>query len=120
MHDIPLLQDARTLLPTMKAALFALLIFSGFPAFAADPDWTAHFRARFPATPIHHVRETPISGLFEVVMGSNVVYADTSGRYLFFGHLWDAQTQKDLSAETLESLAPPENPAPELPAPKGE
>ena len=95
-------------------------LLTAFPVLAAAPDWTTHFRERFPATAISVVRETPIPGLFEIIAGNNVIYADESGRYLFFGRLWDAQAQKDLSAEALESLAPPENPAPELPAPKGE
>ncbi|EXI72126.1 MAG: hypothetical protein AW10_04263 [Candidatus Accumulibacter appositus] len=30
-------------------------------------------------------------------MGQNVAYTDASGRYFVFGHLFDMQTQRDLT-----------------------
>lgn len=56
-------------------------------------------QAKFPNTRIKEVRKAPIDGLYEIVMGSNVAYADSSARYLIFGHLWDSQAQVDLTAQ---------------------
>ena len=38
------------------------------------------------------VRSTPISGLYEVAIGSDVVYADASARYLIQGEVIDLKT----------------------------
>jgi thiol:disulfide interchange protein DsbC len=46
--------------------------------------------------------DSEIPALYEVVMGQNVAYTDASGRYFVFGHLFDMQTQRDLTAERLE------------------
>lgn len=52
---------------------------------------------RFPSTRVDEVRATPMGGVYEVSMGKNVAYVDTSGRYFMFGHLYDMVGQKDLT-----------------------
>jgi thiol:disulfide interchange protein DsbC len=42
--------------------------------------------------------------VFEVVMGTNLAYVDTSGRFFLFGHLFDMQAQRDLTAERKDAL----------------
>jgi thiol:disulfide interchange protein DsbC len=59
----------------------------------------AGLRAQQPGTRIDSVQFSPIAGLFEVVMGRNVAYMDASGRYALFGHVWDMQTRRDLTAD---------------------
>lgn len=62
-------------------------------------------RTLYPATTITRVNESQIAGLFEVVMGKNIAYADQSARYLIFGHLFDMAEQRDLTAEVLTTLS---------------
>lgn len=64
-------------------------------------DLEAKIRSLYPNTSIRAVRSTPLAGLFEVAMGSNIAYTDSSGRYFVFGHLFDMQTQVDLTASRL-------------------
>jgi thiol:disulfide interchange protein DsbC len=59
----------------------------------------AGLRAQQPGTRIDSVQFSPIAGLYEVVMGRNVAYMDASGRYALFGHVWDMQTRRDLTAD---------------------
>jgi thiol:disulfide interchange protein DsbC len=59
----------------------------------------AGLRAQHPGTRIDSVQFSPIAGLYEVVMGRNVAYMDASGRYALFGHVWDMQTRRDLTAD---------------------
>jgi thiol:disulfide interchange protein DsbC len=59
----------------------------------------AGLRAQHPGTRIDSVQFSPIAGLYEVVMGRNVAYMDPSGRYALFGHVWDMQTRRDLTAD---------------------
>jgi hypothetical protein len=37
------------------------------------------------------------------MIGRNPAYTDATGRYFVFGHLFDLQTQRDLTAERLEA-----------------
>ena len=63
---------------------------------------TARLKQMYPATRIERVDPSEVPALYEVVMGQNVAYTDASGRYFVFGHLFDMQTQRDLTAERLE------------------
>lgn len=58
---------------------------------------------RYPRTRITSVRETPMQGIYEVVMGRNVAYTDKEGRYFMFGHLFDMKTQTDLTEPAVEA-----------------
>ena len=66
---------------------------------------SATLQQRYPGTPFDSVAVTPVPGLSEVVMGTNVAYVDASGRYFLFGRLFDMQTQRDLTAERQERLS---------------
>jgi thiol:disulfide interchange protein DsbC len=57
-----------------------------------------------PGTRIDSVQFAPIDGLYEVVMGRNVAYMDASGRFALFGHIWDMQTRRDLTADRKSLL----------------
>lgn len=61
-------------------------------------------RALNPGTHVDSVAASPISGLFEVVMGKNVAYVEASGRYALFGHVWDMQERRDLTADRKAAL----------------
>lgn len=61
-------------------------------------------RAQYPKTKFDSVSKTTLPGLYEVVMGKNVAYVDDSGRYFLFGHVWDMQAQKDLTADRKTDL----------------
>jgi thiol:disulfide interchange protein DsbC len=52
------------------------------------------------------VSATPIPGVFEVVTGLDVFYADATGRYAFIdGRLVDTQQKRDLTQSTLDTLS---------------
>jgi thiol:disulfide interchange protein DsbC len=50
------------------------------------------------------VRSTPINGLYEVAIGSDVVYADTSARYLIQGEVIDLKTGINLTEQRSNDL----------------
>lgn len=58
----------------------------------------------YPSTQIDAVRPTPISGIYEVMMGKNIGYTNSDGRYFLFGHMFDMQTQHDLTQAQLDQL----------------
>ena len=65
----------------------------------------ATLKRLYPGTAFDAVAASPVAGLSEVVMGTNVAYVDASGRYFLFGRLFDMQRQRDLTAERIEHLA---------------
>jgi thiol:disulfide interchange protein DsbC len=75
---------------------------------AADATSLAAFEQRFrasnPGTRIDSVAVSSIPGLFEVVMGKNVAYIEPTGRYALFGHIFDMQARRDLTADRKASL----------------
>lgn len=58
----------------------------------------------YTATKITSVRTTPVSGLYEIVMGRNLIYTDKFGKYFVFGSIVDMKTQHDLSADRREEI----------------
>lgn len=62
-------------------------------------------RELYPNTQFSTVSDSPVAGIFEVVMGRNIAYTDERGRYFLFGHLFDMPAQRDLTAEHKDELA---------------
>ena len=54
--------------------------------------------------PVETVTKTPYSGLYEVKVGNELVYADADGKFVFIGHVFDAETSKDLTQAKLDEL----------------
>lgn len=55
---------------------------------------------------IEKLGKAPVSGLWEVVVEGQVLYADDSGLYLMFGNLIDMRNGKNLTAERQFGLLP--------------
>jgi thiol:disulfide interchange protein DsbC len=62
-------------------------------------------KQKYPSTQFSEIKPTPVGGIYQVVMGKNVAYVDTSGQYFFFGHLFDMQNQIDLTEGVLEQVS---------------
>lgn len=99
------------------AAVLALGLLLAQPGRAVEPPRPAgntdsadalarQLRAQYPGTRIDGVRPAIVPGLFEVAMGRNVAYVEPGGRYFVFGHVWDMQQQRDLTAERLGAGEP--------------
>lgn len=64
------------------------------------------WRSVLPNTRINEVRpEQRLPSMFEIVMGDKVVYGDASGRYLIFGHIYDVQTQQDITQQRIDEVS---------------
>ncbi len=55
-------------------------------------------------TQIDEITKTPMSGLFEVRIGNEVLYTDAEGNYLIQGSLLDTRNKKNLTDERIEKL----------------
>ena len=84
----------------IKTFLAAILItVTAGPALAQERDdevseaTLQKFKAMYPNTNFRGIRKSKIPGIYELRMGENVAYADESGRYFIFGHLFDIPKQ---------------------------
>lgn len=54
---------------------------------------------------IDEVRATPIAGLYEVRMGTDIVYTDAEGAYIVRGELLDLKAKRNLTEERVNKLS---------------
>lgn len=98
----------RNLRSTLGACLLSAACTLPAAAQTAAPTPTSlaeQLQALYPGTRFGAVNTTPWPSVFEVVMGANLAYVDASGQYFLFGHLYDMQTQRDLTVERKDTLA---------------
>ena len=60
-------------------------------------------KRNFPEYTTSDIRESLIPGLYEVVLGSEVVYMSADGRYIIQGNMYDLQERVNLSEKNRES-----------------
>ena len=98
-----------------KSKLFAAFLFAGLTAAAlaaetttgnssAEKEIATKLHARYPSTQISDVHATAIDGIYEVVMGKNIGYTNSEGRYFMFGHIFDMTTQQDVTQQRIDAL----------------
>lgn len=56
---------------------------------------------RIPGIAAEDISESPVKNLFQVVIGSDVVYVTDNGRYLLTGNVIDLDTRRNLTEEVL-------------------
>lgn len=86
-------------------AFVAAPLLSGPGARAGEAEIRQNLRQRLPDLPaIDEVRPTAVKGLFEVRVGTQVVYTDANGDYLLRGDLIDTRNARNLTEERVERL----------------
>ena len=86
--------------------MLALLI--GLGALAAHADEESlrkNFSARFPKLKVESVTKTPYFGLYEVMIGGNIVYTDDKFEQLIQGAIFDTKTMANLTDERMNKLS---------------
>jgi thiol:disulfide interchange protein DsbC len=93
--------------PAAAVAALVIVAFGGVAPLSADEAATRErvkqtLEARFPIK-VDVVQPSPLPGVYEVIAGNQVAYADATGDYLLVGRLMDTRTRHDLSAEHLDA-----------------
>lgn len=91
---------------TATAALATAGLLQVLPAAAQDlAALRKTFAERFPTMPkIDEVTKTPIAGLYEIRIGTELFYIDEKGDYLIQGALIDTRTRANLTDERIDKL----------------
>lgn len=89
-----------------RALLLALtLLVPTFAAAQAADTIRENLSQRIPGlTEIAEINETPMSGLYEVIVGTEVLYTDAQGDFLIQGALVDTRERRNLTEERVEKL----------------
>jgi thiol:disulfide interchange protein DsbC len=74
-------------------------------AFAGEAEIRQSITAMFPDTKIDAVRKTGVLGLYEVQIGSDVLYSDEKGNYVIEGSIVDVRARRNLTEERRNKLA---------------
>ncbi|GAP36311.1 DsbC family protein [Piscinibacter sakaiensis] len=83
----------------------ALLLAAVLPATAQEAVIRKNIAERLPDFPrIDEVAKTPIPGLYELRIGSQIFYSDEQGNYLIEGVLVETRTKTNLTEERLSRL----------------
>jgi thiol:disulfide interchange protein DsbC len=76
-------------------------------AYAADSDDKAvrdAFHSLLPNAKIDRVVKSEVPGFYEVVVGGQVVYISSDGKYLLQGNLYDVPAKKSLTDARIASI----------------
>jgi thiol:disulfide interchange protein DsbC len=89
-----------------RALTFSLLALAVSPVFAQEATIRKSLTERLPNLPkIDEISKTPMSGLYEVRMGSDIMYSDAEGSFLIQGNLIDVKQRRNLTEERVEKLS---------------
>ena len=92
-------------LVTAALLLLTTALFSA-PLLAQEAQIRKNLPARLPGFPaIDRVIKTPIPGLYEVNVGTDVYYTDAQGDHLIQGRILATKTRTDLTAQRIEKLS---------------
>lgn len=98
--------NERSLLAILSASLCSLaLMGNGMAAEPTPAQLSAALRKAFDQTlEVKSVSKTPVAGLYEVNLGTQIIYSDATGRYLLNGELLDVQAGSNLTEQRLSEL----------------
>lgn len=95
----------------LQRSALALGLSTLLAAVVANPAWAdeaairKNLAERLPNLPkIDEVSKTPIPGLFEVRLGTEVVYSDENGNFLVQGSIIDTKSRTDLTEARINKL----------------
>jgi thiol:disulfide interchange protein DsbC len=92
----------------IKRAALAALVAAGLLAFGAQAQEAAirkNLADRLPQLgKIDEISKTPMTGLFEIRVGTDLFYTDAEANFLIQGHLIDTKLQRNLTEERLDKL----------------
>ena len=97
---------------TAFAAAFLATAFIGLPALAQDADRSkadaervkSELQKRIGEAPIDSVRKIPYGGLYEVTVGSDILYTDAKAEFLVTGQIIDLKTKENITEARMRQV----------------
>jgi thiol:disulfide interchange protein DsbC len=94
------------------AAALILACLVGLPAFAQDPAALksdtervkAELQKRLPEAPVDSVRRINYGGLYEVIVGGEILYTDSKAEFLVAGNIIDLKTKENITEARMRQV----------------
>ncbi|WP_174625608.1 DsbC family protein [Candidatus Methylobacter favarea] len=87
---------------SLRIAALVLLGWAFFAVANADQNTVRQAMAKsMPSVKIDSIKPSVINGLYEVTVGTNIIYVSDNGKYILQGHLIDVEARRDLTEEML-------------------
>ena len=89
----------------LRSGLTALTLALPLVAVAQEATIRKNLGERVPGlTEIDEISKTPMNGLYEVRVGTDILYTDAEGNFLLHGNLLDTKARKNLTEERVTKL----------------
>jgi len=91
----------------MRFFLSFVLVSLSFSVLAAEPDLRTireKLKNKFPGMSVEGVSKSPVPGLYEIEMGSQIAYISEDGRYLVVGHIIDVESRANLTEKRQQRV----------------
>lgn len=89
--------------PALKSLIFLILAAAAVPLQAGQAE-REQLAASLPGVEAADIRETQLEGLYEVTLGTRVVYVSGDGRYMIQGQLVDLEARRNLTEERSSEI----------------
>ncbi len=84
---------------SLSVVFFLCLQTIALPAVASEDVIRASINKTFPDLDITRIKKSQINGLYEILLGPDLIYASADGRYILQGDLIDLEQRRNLSEE---------------------
>lgn len=88
-----------------RIAVFLLLLAVTATAHADEASVKRLIESRFGGIKVESVLKTPYFGLYELLVGDEIIYTDEKVNYIFNGSVVDTRTRRNLTEERQQKLA---------------
>jgi thiol:disulfide interchange protein DsbC len=98
--------DGDTMIKKLLAATCAALLAAAAFGQGAEADVKKKIEATLgEGAKVDSVRKAGALGLYEVVLGGEIIYTDEKASHIILGHIVDPKTRKDITQERLDKLS---------------
>lgn len=91
------------LLKNISSAILSTMVIASTALHADEQTIRQSLKLSMPSLSVSSVKQSEANGLYEVVVGANILYVSEDGKYLLQGHLIDIAAKKDLTEEKLSN-----------------
>ena len=88
----------------ISSLLFAAFLGFSANALADSKAVEAALKSELPSIKPDSITESPVKGLYEVIVGARLFYVSEDGKYLLHGSIMNLKTREDLSDQRLGSV----------------
>lgn len=89
----------KLLMNLVLSAMLVLMSAKAISAESATESLRKNLTEHVPGAKISRIKETPINGVYEVIVGTDIYYMDESARYIIDGDLIDLATRTNFTEE---------------------